>query len=68
MNSDLGHGAKIPHASWPKNKNIKQKLHCNKFNEYFSKTLWFIPGEKMTIEVVTFLRVLRIKGENGCEY
>ena len=25
-----GWGAKIPHASWPKN--IKQKQHCNKFN------------------------------------
>ena len=24
-------GAKIPHASWPKNRNIKQKQYCNKF-------------------------------------
>ena len=29
-------GAKIPHASWPKNQNIKQKQYCNKFN----KRLW----------------------------
>ena len=24
--------AKIPYASWPKNQNIKQKQHCNKFS------------------------------------
>ena len=28
-----GRGAKIPHASWPKNRNIKQKQYCNKFNK-----------------------------------
>ena len=28
-------GAKIPHASWPENQNIKQKQHCNKFNKDF---------------------------------
>ena len=27
-----GWGAKIPHASWLKNQNIKQKQCCNKFN------------------------------------
>ena len=32
-----GWGAKIPHASWPKNQNIKQKQHCNKFNKDFKK-------------------------------
>ena len=30
-----GWGAKIPHASWPKNQNIKQNQHCNKFNKNF---------------------------------
>ena len=25
----------VPHASWPKNQNIKQKQHCNKFNKDF---------------------------------
>ena len=30
-----GQGTKIPHASWPKNQNIKQKQYCNKFNEDF---------------------------------
>ena len=31
-----GWGTKIPHASWPKNQNIKQKQYCNKFNKDFS--------------------------------
>ena len=26
-------GSKIPHASWPKHQNIKQKQNCNKFNK-----------------------------------
>ena len=31
-----GGGAKIPHASWPKQGNIKkQKQYCNKFNKDF---------------------------------
>ena len=32
-----GQGAKIPHASCPKNQNIKQKQYCNKFNTDFKK-------------------------------
>ena len=28
-----GWGAKIPHASRPKNQNIKQKQYCNEFNK-----------------------------------
>ena len=28
-----GWGAKMPHASGPKNRNIKQKQYCNKFNK-----------------------------------
>jgi len=28
-------GATIPHASWPKKQNIKQKRYCNKFNKDF---------------------------------
>ena len=32
-----GQGAKIPHASWPKTQNIKQKQYCNKFNKDFKK-------------------------------
>ena len=34
-----GRGAKIPHASGPKNQNIKQKQYCNKFNKDFKKKL-----------------------------
>ena len=30
-----GRGAKILHASKPKNQNIKQKQYCNKFNKDF---------------------------------
>ena len=30
-----GQGAKIPHASGPKNQNIKQKQYYNKFNKDF---------------------------------
>ena len=31
-----GRGAKVPHASRPKNQNImKQKQYCNKFNKDF---------------------------------
>ena len=28
-----GRGAKVPHASQPKNQNIKQKQYCNKFHK-----------------------------------
>ena len=28
-----GRGAEIPHASWPKNQNMKQKQYCNKFSK-----------------------------------
>ena len=30
-------GAKIPHASGPKNQNIKQKQYCNKSDKDFKK-------------------------------
>ena len=32
-----GQGVKLPHASEPKNQNIKQKQNCNKFNKDFKK-------------------------------
>ena len=35
MSSIPGQEAKIPHASRPKNPNIKQKQYCNKFNTDF---------------------------------
>ena len=33
-----GQGAKIPHASWPKNQNIEQKQCCNTFNKDFKNS------------------------------
>ena len=33
-----GWGAKIPHALWPKNQNIKQKQYCNKFDKVFKNS------------------------------
>ena len=30
-----GWGAKMPHASWAKNQNLKQKQYCNKFSKDF---------------------------------
>ena len=35
-----GRGDKIPHASQPKNQNIKQKQYCNKFNKDLKKKKW----------------------------
>ena len=32
-----GRGVKIPHASRPKNRNIKRKQYCNKFSKDFKK-------------------------------
>ena len=32
--------AKIPHASRPKNQNVKQKQYCNKFNKAFKKMVY----------------------------
>ena len=34
-----GWRAKIPHASQPKNQDIKQKQYCNKFDNDFKKKL-----------------------------
>ena len=33
--SSPGQGAEIPHTSWLKNKNIKQKQYCNNLNKGF---------------------------------
>ena len=32
-----GWGAETPYALWLKNQNMKQKLHCNKFNKDLKK-------------------------------
>ena len=39
-----GGGAKIPHASGPKDQNIKQKQYWSKFNKGFKK--WFTSKKK----------------------
>ena len=39
-------GAKIPHSSWPKNQNIRQKHYCNKFNKDLKKM-----GKKSSLPV-----------------
>ena len=46
VDSIPGRGAKIPHASWPKNQNIKQKQYCNKFSKDFKNS----PHEKKTLK------------------
>ena len=38
LGSIPGLGAKIPHASWPKTQNIKQKQYCNEFNTDLKNT------------------------------
>ena len=53
--SILGWGAKIPHASGPKNQNIKQKQYCNIFSEDFKngphqKILKKKPGRQLCID------------------
>ena len=37
MGSIPSQGTKIPHDSWPKNKNMKQKQYCDKFSKDFLK-------------------------------
>ena len=32
-----GGGTRVPHASWAKKRNIKQKQYCNKFNKDFTR-------------------------------
>ena len=40
VSSIPGWGAKIPHPSWSKPQNRKQKQHCNKFNRHFRNGLY----------------------------
>ena len=35
VGSTPGWGAEVPHDSWPKKQNIKQKQYCNKLNKEF---------------------------------
>ena len=47
-----GEGAKIPHASQPKNQNMKQKQYCNKFNKDFKNGL-----HQFWTELITQIRL-----------
>ena len=42
----LCQGVKIPHASQPKNENIKQKQYWNKFNKHFKNGPHFLKSLK----------------------
>ena len=44
-------GARIPHASGPKNQNIKQKQHCKKFNKDFKNG----PHQKIFKNIILLL-------------
>ena len=50
-------GANIPHTSWPKNQNIKQKQYCNKFSKDFLKC----PPQKKILKNKTIFLVYMSK-------
>ena len=56
-----GRGAKILHASGPKNQNIKQKHYCNKFNKDFKNG----PHQKI-LKKKSLQNELREKGVANC--
>ena len=52
-----GWRAKIPHASRPKNQNIKQKQYCNKFNKNFKNG----PHQKKNlIKIISLIQLSEI--------
>ena len=56
-----GRGAKLPHASRPKNQNIKQKQHCNKFNKELKNS----PHQKtLKINYRSFVHVCCMSSKN----
>ena len=58
-----GWGAKIPHASRPKNQNIKQKQHLNKLNKDFKNGPHQKKSLKKKIEVDNFLKSTYLPSE-----
>ena len=52
-------GAKIPHASGPKNQNIKQKQYCNKFNKDFKNGPY--QKKKKRLSVILFLSMKHVE-------
>ena len=57
VGSDPGQRAKIPHASWPKNQNMKQTQCCNEFNRDTKKI--DVPGPEK-IDEINFLNIHNI--------
>ena len=55
-----GWGTEIPHASWPKNQNIKQKQYVNKFNKYFEKIITGTRVHLWPIQVDVRLKTITI--------
>ena len=56
--STPGGGAEIPHASWSKNQNIKQKQYCNKFNKDLKKKKVHIKKNLKNKEVVQYWKTM----------
>ena len=55
VDSIPGRGAKIPHASWPKSQNIKQKQYCNKFNKDFKNGPHQKILKKKNLKILSYL-------------
>ena len=55
-----GQRGKIPHASWPKTSNIKQKQYCKKFNKNFKMVHLKKKSFKNIYSVILEYRVLYI--------
>ena len=57
VGSILVWGAKITHASWPKNQNIKQKKYCNKFNKDLKKNTEKDTTKKENCRPISFINI-----------
>ena len=57
-------GAKTPHASWPKNQNIKQKQYYDKFNKDFKNGPHKKNLKKIYIHILIFTAALFIIAKN----
>ena len=59
-----GQEAKILHASWPKNQNIKQKQYCNEFNKDFSDG----PCQKKIFKKIKYTILVKKKKNHNSLY
>ena len=62
-----GQGAKIPHASWPKNQNIKQKQYCKKFKKDFKKTVHIKKKKKLYERNLIFIQCHTLYLPRNCK-